>query len=258
MPFRPEQAVQELSRLLEPFADPVRAEGARKYLKSTRPFLGVTVPDVRSVAKQFLRVHPELRAVDLRALAEALYATGLYEHRAVAVGILEYRLKELGAKDLPWMIALIRQSETWALVDWLAANVIGEMFVRDPSLARFLEAWAKDEDFWVRRTALLAQLVGLRSGGGDFDTFARLAAPMLPEKEFFIRKAIGWVLREVSKKRPALTYGFLAAHRDVVSGLTLREGARHLPAPMRAQLLAEKPPAGRRAKVASAKRSAGR
>jgi 3-methyladenine DNA glycosylase AlkD len=61
---------------------------------------------------------------------------------------------------------------------------------------------------------------------------------MVSEREFFIRKAIGWVLREVSKRRPALTYGFLSAHLDRVSGLTLREGAKYLPAEQREELMA--------------------
>jgi hypothetical protein len=68
---------------------------------------------------------------------------------------------------------------------------------------------------------------------GDFDLFARLAVGMLDEREFFIRKAIGWVLREVSKKRSKLVFEFLRAHRDEVSGLTLREGAKYLPAQRR-------------------------
>ena len=89
-----------------------------------------------------------------------------------------------------------------------------------------LRRWARDRDFWVRRTALLAQLDALRRGGGDFDLFAEIAAPMLGEKEFFIRKALGWVLREVSKKRPALSHAFLRRHLGALSGLTLREGAK--------------------------------
>jgi len=84
---------------------------------------------------------------------------------------------------------------------------------------------------------MLSLLVPLRNGEGDFALFAEIAAPLLEEKEFFLRKAIGWILREVSKKRPRLTFDFLKEHRARVSGLTLREGARHLPPPLRAQLL---------------------
>ena len=75
---------------------------------------------------------------------------------------------------------------------------------------------------------MLAQLPALRAGAGDFELFASFAARMVGEREFFIRKAIGWVLREVSKKRPKLAYAFLADHAREVSGLTLREGSKYL------------------------------
>jgi 3-methyladenine DNA glycosylase AlkD len=121
-------------------------------------------------------------------------------------------------------------------VDWLATDIIGGVVERYPASLKRLPGWAKDESFWVRRTALLAQVRALSRGEGDFESFARLAAGMLDEREFFIRKAIGWVLREVSKKRPDLVYRFLREHRGEVSGLSLQEGAKYLPTRMRTQL----------------------
>jgi hypothetical protein len=84
---------------------------------------------------------------------------------------------------------------------------------------------------------MLALLDPLRNGHGDFDLFARFASGMIEEKEFFIRKAIGWVLREVSKKRPEPVYRFLSERIGQVSGLTLREGSKYLPKAQRAGLL---------------------
>ena len=98
-------------------------------------------------------------------------------------------------------------------MDWLATKVVGPPGggpARGPPKSQ-LQRWAKDEHLWVRRTALLAQLDALRAGGGDFALFAALAAPLLAEKEFFIRKAIGWILRDVSRRRPELTFDFLHA-----------------------------------------------
>src|SRR5256885_11936476 len=139
-------------------------------------------------------------------------------------------------RDMPWLIALVRKSKSWAYVDWIAPKVIGDVIARDPRARKRLAAWAKDDDFWVRRAALLAEHDALRAGKGDFAAWSRLAAPMLDEREFFIRQAIGWVLREVSKKRPELAYGFLRKHRDRVSRLSLLEGAKYLPAPNRKAL----------------------
>ena len=108
---------------------------------------------------------------------------------------------------------------------------------RDPAITEpILRRWSTDDDFWIRRASMLAQLPALRAGGGDFELFASVASSMIGEKEFFIRKAIGWVLRDVSKKRPGLAFDFLLDHIDQVSGLTLREGSKYLPEQQRAEL----------------------
>jgi 3-methyladenine DNA glycosylase AlkD len=142
--------------------------------------------------------------------------------------VLEQDRVALIDPDLPWLIALVRRSKTWAYVDWIAPKVIGDVIARDPRSRKRLAAWARDDDLWVRRAALLAEHDALRAGAGDFALWSRLAASMLDEREFFIRKAIGWVLREVSKKRPALTYEFLRTHGGRVSRLSLQEGAKYL------------------------------
>jgi 3-methyladenine DNA glycosylase AlkD len=154
----------------------------------------------------------------------------VHELRASAIAVLERKRGTLVDRDLPWLIALARKSKSWAYVDWIAPKVIGDVIARDPSSRRRLATWSKDGDYWVRRAALLAEHDALRAGGGDFALWSRLAAAMLDEREFFIRKAIGWVLREVSKKRPERTYAFLKRHRDRVSRLSMLEGAKYLPA----------------------------
>jgi 3-methyladenine DNA glycosylase AlkD len=114
-------------------------------------------------------------------------------------------------------------------VDDLAADVVGSLVVEHPGLAdAVLDRWIRDDDFWIRRSALLALLGPLRRGGGDWERFARYADEVLDEKEFFIRKAIGWVLRETAKKRPALVVDWVAARTDRISGVTIREAVRYV------------------------------
>jgi 3-methyladenine DNA glycosylase AlkD len=131
---------------------------------------------------------------------------------------------------------MVDASNTWAHVDWLAIGIIGDVVGRYPASRRRLPKWADRKNFWIRRTAILAQHDQLKGGGGDWPLFTRLADSMLDEKEFFIRKLIGWVLRETSKKRPKLVYDYLRPRRDRVSGLTLREGAKYLSAAQRRSL----------------------
>ena len=236
--FDPAEAVAAFRRRYRDAGSRVRAAGEKAYLKSSLRFHGVTVPQIRAAAAAFARDHPDLDRAGLRALADGLFATEFHDLRSTAIGVLEREVTLLGSRDLRWLAGLVRRAGNWAHVDWLATKVVGPVIASAGARerARILRTWSKDSDMWVRRTALLAQHDELRKGRGDFALFEAIAAPMLGEREFFIRKAIGWVLREVSKERPELTFGFLLRHREHVSSLTLREGARRLPAGMRRQL----------------------
>ena len=207
---------------------PERAKGEKAYLKSELRFYGTPQAEIRRIAAEYVRAHADLDRRALRSLAETAYETDSYELRSVAIAILERRVQVLEQRDLPWLLDLVDASKTWAHVDWLAISVVGDVIGRHPAALRWLPKWAAQKNFWIRRTALLAQHDQLKAGKGDWELFVRLADVMLGESEFFIRKAIGWVLREVSKKRPALVYDYLRPRRDRVSGLTLREGAKYL------------------------------
>jgi 3-methyladenine DNA glycosylase AlkD len=215
---------------------PARANQEQAYLKSDLRFYGASVPEIRRAGADFARAHPDLSRAELRAIVTALYASDWHDLRSVSIALLGRYESLVREADLPWLAGLVRSSNTWAHVDWLAADIIGGVVERYPASLKRLPAWAKDESFWVRRTALLAQLRVLSHGEGDFELFAGLASGMLDKREFFIRKAIGWILREVSKKRPELVYSFLREHRDEVSSLSLQEGAKYLPARMRTGL----------------------
>jgi 3-methyladenine DNA glycosylase AlkD len=236
--------VESIAAELERHADPERAVQAKRYLKSELSFLGVGTPAVRRITKEFLGRQAVLDRPFLLALVDALWRPGVHELRAVALEALVAHLRLLLPEDLRLVEALLRESRSWAYVDALAVHVAGRLVARHAELAAALDRWAGDADFWVRRAALLALLEPLRHGGGDLERFARFADAMLEEREFFIRKAIGWVLREIGRKRPELVEGFLGPRLDRVAGLTLREGVKHLPAGRRDALRAAR--AGRR------------
>jgi 3-methyladenine DNA glycosylase AlkD len=99
-----------------------------------------------------------------------------------------------------------------------------------------LDRWAADDDFWLRRAALLAWLRPLRDGA-PLDRFLTYADRMLDEREFFIRKAIGWVLREVGKRRPDEVSHWLAPRTHRASGVTMREATKRLPVAERERLM---------------------
>ena len=219
---------RRIDAALRAHADPVRARGAKAYLKSDWEFIGVATPVFRRSIKEELAATPLRDRTALLTIVSALWADEVFELRAAAVELLDMHGPLLLPKDLALVERLVRESRTWALVDGLAAHVAGSLVERHPTLARTLDRWARDADFWVRRSAMLALLVPLRRGGGDFERFSRYADAMLDEREFFIRKAIGWVLRDTSKKRPAMIAEWLAPRMHRASGVTLREALKYL------------------------------
>ena len=200
--MKPEAELAEAGRALRAAGTAERARSEKAYLKSELRFYGTPVPDIRRIATEYAKKHPDLDRRDLRALAVAAWKQDTYELRSFTLALTDRRRALLEERDLPWLLDLVDGSKTWAHVDWLAVTVIGDVVGRYPASLRRLSIWAKQKNFWIRRTALLAQHNTLKRGEGDWVLFTDLAAGMLHEKEFFIRKAIGWVLREVSKKRP--------------------------------------------------------
>jgi len=220
-------------------AVPERAAGEKAYLKSDLDHYGTSVPAIRRVVRGLTRERG-LSHGDLIAVCEQLWAEPVHERRAAAAELLEQQVGLLRATDIALLERFLRESRTWALVDNLAASVVGPLAERERSVDDVLDRWATDGDFWIRRSALLALLIPLRQGRGDFDQFGRYADPMLEETEFFIRKAIGWVLRDTGKLRPDLVHDWLLPRAHRASGLTLREATKYLSPEQRAAILARR------------------
>jgi 3-methyladenine DNA glycosylase AlkD len=208
-----------------------RAIGEKAYLKSDLDFVGATVGQIRAEVKAALAGMPSLDHDGLVDLVEALWAEPIFERRMAATVLLDARSGMLVVDDLALLERLLRGSHTWALVDSLAGDVVGSLLAADEQgTSRVLDRWAKDDGFWIRRSALLAWLKPLRHGAPS-DRFLGYADAMLEEKEFFIRKAIGWVLREVGKRRPSEVTAWLAPRTHRASGVTMREATKYLPKP---------------------------
>lgn len=217
-------------------ADSNRAEQERRYLKVPAQFAmhGISAPKMHALSKAIARELVD----DPLPHAVALFDELHHDCRSLAIGILDAKRKTLSAQAFPTFVDFVRRSYTWAHVDWLMTRVASPLVVSEATLLRRLPKLARDESFWVRRASMLALHVDLRREALTFPLFAQIAGMLVHEREFFIRKAIGWSLREVSKRHPQLVYDFLATHET--SGLTFREGAKYLPPKMRDALVARR------------------
>ncbi len=233
--------VEAIDAELRARATPERAEKERAYLKSEIEHYGVNVPTIRSVVKTAIR-RAGLDHDQVIDLAERLWEKPVHERRAAAAEVLVANVKVLAPDDIGVLERLLREARTWALVDYLAGSVVGPLTDREPALSAVLDRWASDDDLWIRRSALLAHLEPLRAGGGDFARFGRYADQMLDEREFFIRKAIGWILRDTARKRPDLVFEWLLPRAARAAGLTVREAVKPLAPEQREAILAARNP----------------
>ena len=233
---KPTEIAARLERELRAGANPERAVAEKKYLKSDLEFYGVSMGAIREIVEAFLRGQVSITHQDLIELVKELWSRPNFERRMTAVILLDSCPAVLSTRDIPVIEQFIRASKTWALVDGLAVNVAGELVLRHPAVLQKLDRWAADSDFWIRRSLLLAHLKLLREGEG-FPSVCRHADSMLAEKEFFIRKAIGWVLREVAKRNPKEVFDWLAPRTHVSSGVTVREATKYLNAGQRDRLM---------------------
>lgn len=215
-----------------------RAERQKAYLKSDLLHYGVPVPALHTIADQ---AAPSLDRATLLRLVTALWdepvGSPVWERRFVAADLLSHRADLLYPVDLPFAERLCREARTWAILDTLAPRVVGALADRFPDeVSPVLDRWAEDDDFWLRRAALLAHLIPLRDGRGDWARFTRYADGLLDDREFFVAKAIGWVLRDTSRRRPDLVMAWVEPRAHRLHPVSFREAIKKLPADDQARL----------------------
>lgn len=220
------EVARRIERELRRTGSDERAAGEKRYLKSDMRFLGATLAEIRRAARE-ASGDPRLDRDDAVRLVEELWREPVFERRMAAAIILEIHARDLRSEDLRLIERLIRDARTWALVDVLSGDVVGEMALR-LRIRRTLDRWARDDDLWVRRASLLAELKPLRHGE-PFEPFAGRADAMLEETEFFIRKAIGWALRAYAWVDPAEVERYCATHE--LSPLSRREALKNVARP---------------------------
>ena len=212
---------------LRALADAQQAEPMKAYMLGQFEFLGIRAGPRREALKGLMKFTGT--ADELLALAEALWRLPEREFRYAAIDLLAKHHKRLDVSALPRILQLVQTDPWWDTVDGLA-GVVGGILLRakasQPDAQRHMDACLVHPHLWVRRVAMLHQL-GWREQT-DPERLLRYALTLAPEKNFFIRKAIGWALRDHARTQPDAVRDFLARHADQLSGLTRREAGKHL------------------------------
>lgn len=212
-------------------ADAERAVGQQRYMKSEMPYLGLTSPVLRQALRPVL-ADPAYRIAEREqweATVRALWSEATHrEHWYAAIALLGHRTYRpwRDPATLALLSDLIRDGAWWDVVDTLATHNVREILLGRPDeVAPVLRTWAHDENLWIRRAAMLAQ-VGAKDRT-DVDLLVDVIEPNIEHPDFFSRKAIGWALRDYARTDPEWVRRFVAAHPEL-SGLSRREALKHL------------------------------
>lgn len=215
-----------LDQTYPPAGDPVRAAGAAAYMRNQFPFLGITSPRLTQLNREVLAGLPGPQETDLVAIARACWVRPEREYQYFACAYLRRHVRVGSPALLPTVRMLITTESWWDTVDTLAAHTVGPLVAAHPSLQSTMDGWISDENMWLVRTAILHQLQYKERT--DAPRLFRYCAQQAGHRDFFVRKAIGWALRQYARTDPAAVRSFVEKHRAALSPLSVREATRHL------------------------------
>lgn len=203
------------------------AKAMAAYLKTDMPFFGVKRGDSEPIFKEMLRRFPVSSRAQYDQGVRALWNRPHREEKYFAVGLARAVPRYVTPPSLPMYRHMIVTGAWWDFVDEIAAHLIGTLLLENRArIAPVMERWIDHDNMWLRRSALLAHL--RHKEATDEATLFAHCLRRSHEKEFFIRKAIGWVLRQYARTNPEAVAGFVVANREAWSGLTFREATKHL------------------------------
>lgn len=218
--------ITELHHSFSSNAQTQRAAAQAAYMKDKFAFFGIAKPERARLEKELFKNNPMITEKELIDVLALLWQRNEREFQYSACE-LALRYKKLWTPDiLPTFEQMIRTKSWWDTVDDIAANMLGMLIFEYPALIPQMDIWITDENMWIRRSALLFQLRW--KAHTNADRLFTYCKQTMHEKEFFIRKAIGWVLREYSKTNPDAVRQFIDTHRPHLSGLSIREGSKYI------------------------------
>lgn len=214
---------QPLVSAFEAAANPTLAGPMEAYMKNRFQFYGIKSPERRAIFRAFIKEHGLPPIDELEEIIESLWEQPLRECHYAAVDLLDKMQKKLEPKHLPMLEEMVVTHSWWDTIDLLASHQIGGLLKKHPELIPAnTERWIDSDNFWLQRVALLYQL-GYKKDT-DAEQLFRFCKMCAGSNEFFIRKGIGWALRQYSYTDPEAVKQFVA--ETALSPLSQREALK--------------------------------
>ncbi len=218
--------IEQLRLVLEEAADPDDVAGMEAYMKNQFPFLGLRSAELRRVSKPFLQATADVDGDQLIEFVHECWRQPEREFRYVGANLTRKRVARLDPSHLPDVEHFIVTDSWWDTVDSLAAWTVGPLVRANPELVAVMDQWIDDQNLWLNRTAILHQLS--YKDATDAERLFRYCRRRADHRDFFIRKAIGWALRQHARVDPDAVRQFVTDNESVLSGLSRREALKHL------------------------------
>ena len=200
----------------------------RAYMKSTMPYYGLNLPEVRAITREVFD-GADMDCAEWKATVLELWRGAKHrEERYAAQHMLDWKSHRqcLGVADMPMLEEMILTGAWWDHVDEIAM-VVGDLLRAHPARMRpLMRRWSTDENMWKRRVSIICQL--RFKAGTDLDLLYANIEANLGDRDFFIRKAIGWALRQYAWTDPAEVARYVHAHESELSGLSRREALKNI------------------------------
>ncbi|MBC8256271.1 MAG: DNA alkylation repair protein [Candidatus Marinimicrobia bacterium] len=217
--------LQQIRIECKKIGDPKVAVEQQRYMKSTMPYWGVKSPQLQKICRDLFKDHiPKDITEYCKTICNLFYHA---THREEWYAGIQYARKFhrfIIEENVPLYIEIVNLTNWWDVVDSVAQNLIGKALLGSDNLHTLLKTWIQDDNLWIRRTSLLAQLK--YKDQTDFNLLKDLVKSTWYEKEFFIRKAIGWALRQYSYTNPQAVQKFIMENENNLSPLSVQEGMK--------------------------------
>jgi 3-methyladenine DNA glycosylase AlkD len=224
------QLIDEVRHGLRAVADPSKAPAMQAYMKSAMPYYGVPAPVAKRVFARVLKAHPAESREPWLATVRALWYDATHREERYAAIAMAGHPAYVGYQDpdsLDLYRELIVTGAWWDFVDTLASHSVGPILRAYPDEVRpAIVRWSTDPDLWLRRTSIICQLGAKQSI--DLDLLTACIEPNLADREFFIRKSIGWALRQHAWTDAAWVQDYVRRQGDRLSPLSRREALKNV------------------------------
>ncbi len=201
-----------IRKQLKKLSDKQFASDIKKYIKSPYEFYGVRVPEIRTLAK---RLYEEHGLKEFYETFDRLWESGYHEEMSLALYTLQLYEKEFDMKTWKFLKPRLKEIHTWDQIDAVSSFIIGKILLKYPKLEKELLKLSQSDNFWMRRIAIVSTLPRIKTG--DVKLTMKLAKDYLYDKEPYIQKATGWMLREAGKKELEIVKRLILKHIDMPS-----------------------------------------